>query len=59
MNYTKEQLKVLEMVQKYIDKNNVYQVEFGHYDNSPPHGYGKWVPCQTHRINIKEVFSGK
>lgn len=40
-------------IQKYIDENNVYLVEFGHYD--PPLNM-KWIPLKTHRINLEEVF---
>ncbi len=43
--------KILAEVQEWIDNNNVYQVEFGHYED----GY-KWVPLKTKRINLREVF---
>ena len=41
-------------IQKYIDENNVYQVEFGHYE--PPLNM-KWIVLKTHRINLEEVFN--
>ena len=43
----------MERVQKWIDENNVYQVEFGHYEDLGT----KWIPLKTRRINIKEVFA--
>lgn len=46
--------KVLKEVQEYIDNNNIYQVEFGHYE--PPLGY-KWIPLTTHRINLEEALN--
>ena len=45
---------VVEKLQEYIDNNNVYRVEFGHYE--PPLNT-KWTPLQTHRVNIMEVFN--
>ena len=44
-------LEERQKMQKYIDENNIYQVEFGHYDYSD-----KWVPLRTKRINILEVL---
>lgn len=40
-------------IQKYIDENNIYQVEFGHYE-APL--YMKWIPLKTHRINLEEIL---
>jgi len=42
-----------ERIQKYIDENSIYKVEFGHYE--PPLGM-KWIPLKTHRIDIKEAL---
>jgi len=42
-----------QRIQDYIDKNSIYQVEFGHYEQ--PLEF-KWIPLKTHRINILEVF---
>ena len=40
-------------IQKYIDENNIYQVEFGHYE-LPLNA--KWIPLKTHRVNLKEAL---
>jgi len=41
-----------QRIQKYIDENNIYQVEFGHYE---PPLMMKWIPLKTNRINLEEV----
>lgn len=43
---------IFEMTYEPVDGNNVYQVEFGHYE--PPLNT-KWIPLKTHKINIMEV----
>ena len=48
-------MQILKEVQDYIDNNDIYRVEFGHYE--PPLDI-KWVPLQTHRINIMEELNG-
>lgn len=40
-----------QKIQKSIDENNIFRVEFGHYEQ--PLGT-KWIPLKTHRINIME-----
>ena len=40
-------------IQKYINENNIYQVEFGHYE---PPLMMKWIPLKTNRINLEEVI---
>jgi len=45
-----------QKIQKYIDENNIYQVEFEHYDYSEK-AYGQWVPLKTKRVNIVEVLN--
>ena len=37
-------------LQDYIDNNNIYQVEFGHYEAIV------WIPLKTKRVNILEVM---
>ena len=49
-----ERLRTLRDVQGWIDANNVYRVEFGHYE---PPLMMKWIPLQTHRINLEEVLN--
>jgi hypothetical protein len=41
-----------EKIQKYIGTNNVYQVEFGHYENLI-----QWVPMRIKRVNISEILA--
>jgi len=50
---TEEEIRLDERqkIQKYIDENNIYQVEFGHYES--PLGI-KWIPLKTKRINLEE-----
>ena len=43
-----------QKIQRYIDENNIYQVEFGHYE---PPLMMKWIVLKTHRINLEEVFN--
>jgi len=52
---TEEEIRLDERqkIQKYIDENNVYQVEFGHYE---PPLMMKWIPLKTNRINILETL---
>ena len=52
---TENEIRVDERkkIQRYIDANNIYQVEFGHYE--PPLGM-KWIPLKTYRIKLEEVF---
>lgn len=52
---TEEEIRLDERqkVQKYINENNIYQVEFGHYE---PPLKTRWIPLKTHRINIEEDF---
>ena len=52
---TEEEIRLDERkrIQQYIDGNNIYQVEFDHYE--PPLGI-KWIPLKTHRINLEEVL---
>ena len=52
---TEEEIRIEERqkVQKYIDENNIYQVEFGHYE--PPLGM-KWIPLKTYRVNLQGVL---
>lgn len=45
--------ELVEWIQKYIDENNIYQVEFGHYE--PPLNT-KWIPLKTYRVNLKEAL---
>ena len=59
MNKQEIRRELLTEIQSWIDANNIYQVEFGHYDNSPPHSYGGWVPLKTKRINVKEIFNAE
>lgn len=40
-----------ERIQRYIDENSIYRVEFEHYE--PPLNV-KWIPLLTHKINLKE-----
>jgi len=42
---------LLARVQRYIDDNSVFRVEFGHYEGI------KWISLKTHRINIGEAFN--
>jgi hypothetical protein len=42
--------RIAEGIEKYIDENSIYQVIFEHYEGI------KWIPLQTKRINISEVF---
>lgn len=49
-----DQMVKLSDVQKYIDDNSIYQVEFEHYED-----LYKWVPLKTKRIDLKEVFGGR
>ncbi len=45
--------QAIERIQRYIDENHIYRVEFGHYDT-----LGQWTPLKTRRINLlEEVFS--
>lgn len=44
------QLSILEKVQEYIDNNNIFRVEFGHYDGI------KWIPLKTIKVDIMEVL---
>ena len=44
-----------QKLQKYIDENGIYRVEFGHYDYTNPNPHYWWIPLKTHRINILEV----
>ena len=52
---TEEEIRLDEKqrIQKFIDENNIYQVEFGHYELPL---MMKWIPLKTHRINIMEVL---
>ena len=43
-----------QKIQKYIDENNIYKVEFGHYEL--PLGM-KWIPLKTKRINLEEELN--
>ena len=43
-----------QKIQKYIDENNIYQVEFGHYE---PPLMMKWIPLKTKRINLEEEIN--
>jgi len=45
-----------QRIQKFIDDNNIYQVEFGHYDYLGDNPYYWWIPLKTHRIKIEEVI---
>lgn len=45
-----------EEIQTFIDENNIYQVEFGHYEVPLK---TKWVPLKTHRVNIVEDIKCK
>ena len=51
---TRGQLRqIVEIIQKYIDENHIYGVDFGHYDD-----LGQWTPLTTRRIDLlKEVFN--
>jgi len=53
-NFHKE-LALIEKIQNYIDDNNIYQVVFGHYDESG----SNWVSLKTNRINIVEVLKNE
>ena len=48
---TEEEIRLDEKrkIQSYIDKNNVYQVDFGHYEEPLKM---KWIPLQTKKVNI-------
>lgn len=43
-------------IQKYMDGNNIYQVEFGHYE---PPLMMKWIPLKTTRINLEEELKNE
>ena len=45
-----------QKIQRYIDENNIYQVEFAHYDYSGDNPYYWWIPLKTYRINLEEVM---
>ena len=47
--------KILSEVQAWIEVNNVYKVEFGHFE---PPLKTKWIPLGTKRINVKEALNG-
>ena len=51
---TEEEIRADERqkMQKYIDENNIYQVEFGHYE---PPLMMKWIPLKTKRIKLEEM----
>jgi len=53
MNEEEIRLDERQKIQKYIDENNIYQVEFEHYE---PPLLMKWIPLKTHRISIEEGF---
>uniref|UniRef100_A0A6M3JMA0 Uncharacterized protein n=1 Tax=viral metagenome TaxID=1070528 RepID=A0A6M3JMA0_9ZZZZ len=44
------ELKALSDIQEYIDKNNIYRVEQGHYEEQ------QWIPLKTHKVNLPEIF---
>jgi len=46
----------IKKIQKYIDVNNIYQVEFGHYEK--PLGM-KWIPLQTKKVHLEDVFKNE
>ena len=52
---TEDEIRINERqkIQKYIDENNIYQVDFGHYEQ--PLGI-KWIPLKTKRVILKEVI---
>ncbi len=42
---------IIEAVQKYINKNSIYQVELGHYE-----GLYTWVPIKTKKVNLRRAM---
>ena len=55
---TEEEIRIDERqkIQKWIDGNSIYRVEFGHYNYSNDNPYYWWQPLRTHKINIMEVL---
>jgi len=47
-----EENRIIQVIQNYIDKNNIYKVIFGHYEGI------NWVPLRTEKVNLLEAFIG-
>ncbi len=45
-----QEAETLKEVQRYIDENNIYRVEFGHYDGI------NWIPLKTIKVDIGKLY---
>lgn len=45
--------QILAAIEEYCKDNDIYQVEFGHYEEI------WWVPLKTKRVNLVEVLENE